>query len=214
MKKSILDKISDIQVEVTDKLNSKEKSFSSEKSVVFEFAWRFYKKYNEYIKNIDFETSLFNSFSDGTFLDLYLEFMDNGETYKIGLEFKFPIKKKNNTGNTEGRQKIINDIKRVTWLVEKNKIDLGVFICFTNERTYINEGNYSKAQNFRVHQNKEYKKGEELPSNEQYKEKVICLNDIKFTWSGITQHKDKFVLERAFADLDPILIYKNDSMTS
>lgn len=212
MKKSILDKISDIQVEVTDKLNSKEKSFSSEKSVVFEFAWQFYKKYNEYIKNIDFETSLFNSFSDGTFLDLYLEFMDNGETYKIGLEFKFPIKKKNNTGNTEGRQKIINDIKRVTWLVEKNKIDLGVFICFTNERTYINEGNYSKAQNFRVHQDKVYKKGEELPSNDKYNERVIGIKDIRFKWSGVEKKKNKYILlnDRSYADLEPVFIYKSD----
>ncbi len=212
MTKSIIDKIIATQLEVTSILNSNEKNFSSEKSIVFEFAWRFYKEHNEYIKNIDFETSLFDSFSDGTFLDLFLEFKDNGETYKIGLEFKFPNKKNYNTGNTEGRQKIINDIKRVTWLVEKNKIDLGVFICFTNERTYINEGNYSKAQSFKVHQNKEYKRGEELPSNDQYNERVIGIKDIRFKWSGVEKKKNKYILlnDRSYADLEPVFIYKSD----
>ncbi len=181
MEENIKEKILDIHTIVSNRLNSnKKKTFSSEKSIVFDFAWQFSVKYQSFIENIDFETSLFNSFSDGTFLDLFLELKENGENYKVGIEFKFPCKKENNGGNTEARQKIINDVKRVTWLVKENIIDLGVFICFTNEGNYINEGNYSKAQSFRTHHGKEYKNGEELPSNDQYKEKVECINDIKF----------------------------------
>ena len=209
MKESITEKILDIHTIVTNRLNFNKKAFSSEKSIVFDFAWQFSVKYQSLIENIDFETSLFNSFSDGTFLDLFLELKENGETYKVGIEFKFPYKKKNNTGHTEARQKIINDIKRVTWLVKENKIDLGVFICFTNEGNYINEGNYSKAQNFRTHHNKEYKKEEELPSNEQYKENVKCINDIKFEWSNITFKNKKYIIpDNNFAVLKPIFISK------
>jgi hypothetical protein len=167
MTESIKEKILDIHTIVSNRLNSNKNSFSSEKSIVFDFAWQFSVKYQSLIENIDFKTSLFNSFSDGTFLDLFLDLKENGVNYKVGIEFKFPYKKKSNTGHTEARQKIINDIKRVTWLVKENKIALGVFICFTNEGNYINEGNYSKAQSFKTHHNKEYKKGEELPSNEQ-----------------------------------------------
>ena len=211
MTESIKEKILDIHAIVSNRLNSNEKSFSSEKSIVFDFAWQFSVKYQSLIENIDFETSLFNSFSDGTFLDLFLDLKENGVTYKVGIEFKFPYKKKSNTGHTEARQKIINDIKRVTWLVKENKIDLGVFICFTNEGNYINEGNYSKAQSFITHHNKEYKKEEELPSNEQYKEKVTCINDLKFEWSNIVIKNEKYIIpDNKFAVLKPILIYKMD----
>ncbi len=110
MTESIKEKILDIHTIVSNRLNSNKKSFSSEKSIVFDFAWQFSVKYQSLIENIDFETSLFKSFSDGTFLDLFLELKENGETYKVGIEFKFPYKKKNNTGHTEARQKIINDI--------------------------------------------------------------------------------------------------------
>ena len=209
MKESITNKIGEIHAILSNRINSNKKIFSSEKSIVFDFAWQFSVKYNLLIENIDFETSLFNTFLDGTFLDLFLELKENGETYKVGIEFKFPIKKDNNTGHTEVRQKIINDIKKITWLVKENKIDLGVFICFVNEENYINEGNYSKAPNFRTHHNKLYKKGEELPSNEKYKEKVDCINDVKFEWSNINNNKKKFKIPiDEFAVLKPILIYK------
>jgi hypothetical protein len=215
MTESIKEKILDIHTIVSNRLNSNKKSFSSEKSIVFDFAWQFSVKYRSLIENIDFETSLFNSFSDGTFLDLFLELKENGETYKVGIEFKFPYKKKNNTGQTEARQKIINDLKRVTWLVKENKIDLGVFICFTNEGNYINEGNYTIAQSFRTHHNKVYKNGEELPWNEKYNEKVKCLNDIKFEWSNIILKNNKYVVpEDQFAILKPILIKREDETTT
>ena len=62
MTESIKEKILDIHAIVSNRLNSNEKSFSSEKSIVFDFAWQFSVKYQSLIENIDFETSLFNSF--------------------------------------------------------------------------------------------------------------------------------------------------------
>ena len=63
---------------------------SSEKTLIFQFAWRLRLSQNIGLdeKKIDFERSLFESFSDGTFLDLYFE----ADKVRVGLEFKFPKK--------------------------------------------------------------------------------------------------------------------------
>lgn len=205
--KNIEDKITTINNLVFERLNSGEKRFSSEKSIVFDFAWQFLKKYSSYILDIDFETKLFDNFSDGTFLDLFINLRIRKNTYKIGIEFKFPLKK---GGQTEARQKIINDLKRVTWLVEKNKIDLGVFLCYTDEVGYINEGNYTEAIEFITHNLKKFQKGKILPVNEKYKEVVHCLNDIEFKWGNIERKRNKYIIpENKFSFLNPIFVRRS-----
>ena len=51
-------------------LNEEDKTFSSENTFVFNFAWQLFKQYEEFIENIDFEVALYEGFSDGKFLDL------------------------------------------------------------------------------------------------------------------------------------------------
>jgi hypothetical protein len=50
MTESIKEKILDIHAIVSNRLNFNEKSFSSEKSIVFDFAWQFSVKYQSLIK--------------------------------------------------------------------------------------------------------------------------------------------------------------------
>ncbi len=194
---------------LSDRLNSGAKKYSSEKSIVFDFAWQFSLKNSNIIKEIDFEPTLFQSFSDGTFLDLLLELNDNGKVLRVGVEFKFPYGKGNgkNTGQTQQRQKIINDIKRLNWLVAKEKIDIGCFICFTNENNYINSGNYSVATEFKTHHGVEYLSNYSLPVNEKSKEEVNCVNDITFEWDNIELKDNKYCIpDGKFAILKPIFI--------
>ena len=123
----ITKKIKYILDDLDENLNQNKISFSSENAFVFHFAWQLFKEYESFIDSVDFEVSLFEGFSDGKFIDLLVCFKNNNQITKVGFEFKFP--KKENKGGTDARRSIINDIKRLTWLVKKNEIDIGVFIC-------------------------------------------------------------------------------------
>ncbi len=118
-------------------LNEDKIRFSSENTFMFNFALQLFKEYPKSVENIDFEVPLYEGFSDGKFIDLLVCFKNNNQITKIGFEFKFP--KKENKGGTAARMSIINDIKRLTWLVKKNEIDIGVFICATNDDYFIKE---------------------------------------------------------------------------
>lgn len=191
-------------------INEDIKLISSEKSVVFNFAWEFYKKFEQQIDLIDFETSLFKNFSDGQFLDLFIKFKHDDKVVRIGIEFKYPNKKKNGSNHTETRQKIINDIKRLNWLVENDKIDIGCFLCLTNEKNYIHLGKLTKATEFLTHQGQTYEANEFLPVNQTYTEEVKALTDMKFNWKYVILKKDKYCInESKVSFLDPIFITKS-----
>lgn len=191
-------------------MNSGDKLISSEKSVVFNFAWEFQKEFKDDIAFIDFETSLFQNFSDGQFLDLFMKFRHANKEIKIGIEFKYPNKKQNNSNHTETRQKIINDIKRLNWLVANEKIDIGCFLCLTNENNYVNNGRFKVATNFLTHHEMKYQTGDFLPENGKYVEKVKSLTDINFHWKNVQLKKGKHVIaDGKYAFLKPIFITKD-----
>ena len=210
--KKRMDKIEKIILEIWNEIdnwmNNDIRLISSEKSVVFNFAWELAKKYPKELKFIDFETSLFHDFSDGKFLDLFFIFNDGVKDIKIGIEFKFPHKKAKGSNQTVSRQKIINDIKRINWLVSNEKIDIGCFLCITNENGYINPGNFTVAPEFLTHQGKTYEQNSILPSNESFTEVVAALNKIEFNWRyiGVVGRKLRINNDKKFSFLNPIFI--------
>ena len=63
---------------------------SSEKSLVFWYAWNLKSDYPDLVTHIDFERNIYQGFKCGTFIDLYLEIALGGQKHKIGIEFKYP----------------------------------------------------------------------------------------------------------------------------
>ena len=186
-------------------LNEEDKRFSSENTFVFNFAWQLFKEYGEFIENIDFEVPLYEGFSDGKFIDLLVCFKNNNQITKIGFEFKFP--KKENKGGTAARMSIINDIKRLTWLVKKNEIDIGVFICATNDDYFIKEDGKRVSLEFVTHHEKSFKQGHSLPTDEKYPEPVKSLIDITFNWNHLVKEKKGFNIEQGkYSFLEPIFV--------
>ena len=126
---------------------------------------------------------------------------------KIGIEFKFPKRSsKGYSNSTQTRIKSINDIKRLSYLVNKNKIDLGVFLMASNERAYVFTGKKTINPEFETYHSVQYKKGESFPIHQSTsKECIINPIEITFTWNGINETH----IINKFAWISPIFIYKN-----
>jgi hypothetical protein len=93
--------INQVWDDVEEIVNENSKIISSEKAIVFHFAWLINSNNIYKIKNIDFEKVIFeNNFSDGKYLDLFFEIEVENLNFKVGVEFKYPNKKKNNSGQT------------------------------------------------------------------------------------------------------------------
>ncbi|MBT9097242.1 DUF2442 domain-containing protein [Methylovulum psychrotolerans] len=184
-----MDEIEVIWYQLIDEINS-DKACSSEKALVFHFAWKLKESYKDRI-NLDFEKTCFISeneekFSDGTFLDLYAVLDDK----KIGFEFKFP---KSTEDQKKTRIKIINDIKRLCWLKIKGKIDKGYFLCMTDTMPYINKGEKEDAVDFETYQGSIYTAGGFFPVYEKLSiEKIAVPKEIVFYWNGIRLMKMKY----------------------
>ncbi|WP_269242725.1 hypothetical protein [Flavobacterium limnophilum] len=191
--------------EIESGLNNNEMLISSEKSLVFKFAWLLHLKAEEKLSNVDFEIALYGvDFSDGKFLDLYFEIEIQGSNYKVGIEFKFPNKKVSNSGQTQVRQKIINDIKRLNHLVNENRIDLGIFLCATNEKYYsINKKRIEP--HFETYHGVRYLSGDYFPINPKYSHNVQISSDIAFLWRN-----KEIINDNYFSFLEPIYIEKKD----
>jgi|TARA_B110000046_G_scaffold118114_1_gene124934 hypothetical protein len=201
----ITKKIKYILDDLDENLNQNKISFSSENAFVFHFAWQLFKEYESFIDSVDFEVSLFEGFSDGKFIDLLVCFKNNNQITKVGFEFKFP--KKENKGGTDARRSIINDIKRLTWLVKKNEIDIGVFICATNDDYFIKKDGKRVALEFATHHKKCFKKGYNLPTDEKYPEPVKSLVDITFNWKYLVKEKKGLNIEPGkYSFLEPIFV--------
>jgi len=205
MKEMIAKKIKYILDILDENLNQNKISFSSENAFVFHFAWQLFKEYESFIDSVDFEVSLFEGFSDGKFIDLLVCFKNNNQITKVGFEFKFP--KKENKGGTDARRSIINDIKRLTWLVKNNEIDIGVFICATDDDYFIKEDGKRVALEFVTHHEKFFKQGHNLPTDKKYSEPVKSLIDITFNWNHLVKEKNEFNIEQGkYSFLEPIFV--------
>ncbi|MDP2385097.1 MAG: hypothetical protein Q8M29_01880 [Bacteroidota bacterium] len=204
--KHLTNEIENIWQEIDELLNTGQQTFSSEKSIVFNFALKFSKIFPD--GKIDFETPLFGAFSDGSYLDLLITTKNSsGIDTKIGFEFKFPKKVKHNSDRTNTRQKIINDLKRLTWLVENNRIDLGYFLCLTNELAYTKSKTYLKAPEFVTHHGKTYCLENHFPENAKFREHIKPISPINFNWRYFSNGKT-LIENKIFTFLEPILISK------
>ncbi|GAB3789051.1 hypothetical protein GCM10028818_56710 [Spirosoma horti] len=205
------DIISQIWLTIDQWMNTGDKLISSEKSVVFNFAWLLQKTCQDRIELIDFETNLFHDFSDGQFLDLFILYRRGDQSIRVGIEFKYPNEKKSKSGQTQVRAKIVNDLKRLTWLVTNGGIDIGCFLCVTNEKNYVNQGKYKKNTDFLTHHGQTYAKGSFLPANDLYKEPVRAITDITFSWNHIQKTQKKYEIAGAvYSFLEPIFIRNNE----
>ncbi len=195
-----MDEITAIWFNLMIDINNDDELCSSELALVFHFAWRLKMKYQTRIKKIDFE----KTFANNKKLDLYVE-LDNK---KIGFEIKFPKNSNNGTPDTGGRKKIINDIKRLCWLKENNKIERGYFLCATNSLPFVNKGN--KPDLFETYQGSSYKKGNSFPEYEKSSvELEIIPYDFGFYWNDISHNGTKYILSSKnikYAWLTPIII--------
>lgn len=204
MKAQITKKIEQVWNELNLKINQGDLVISSEKSLVFNFAWKFNKLFKDENIDIDFERDLFDKFLNGKYLDLLIKVKEKNEAiFLIGIEFKFPNKKKSSSGHTQVRQKIVNDLKRLDYLVQNKKIDFGVFLCATNENNFLVNKDRGTASDFIVHHQAKYKRGDFYPSNDKHKERIIISNDINFEWSksSLNGHSE-------FSFLKPIYFQK------
>lgn len=186
LKMCFLNYVNELWTDIVFNISNGSKICSSEKSLVFEFAWKLKKKYGDEIE-LDFEKPIFKNFSGGKFLDLYVVMKKSpGQQIRYGFEFKYPkTNSKGNSNRTQTRIKIVNDIKRLTHLVTKNKdkIDTGIFLLATDERCYTKSGKRNIAPDFIVHNNAFYKKNMLFPIHDpKSTEQVISIADITFKW--------------------------------
>lgn len=189
------------------------KKYSSEKTLCFDYAWELKKNFNGNVE-VDFEKPFFsNEISNKIFfLDLFAEINPDQGGEKVGFEFKFPTKSSagGNTDQTATRVDIINDIKRLTWLVRKKEIDLGCFLCSTDQLPYINRGDKKKEIEFATYQDVVYEKNKKFPFNTKLSTSEVCAtNDIIFVWTNVEYVRNKYKLidGATLAWLQPIFIY-------
>ncbi|QFZ54493.1 hypothetical protein FEZ18_06640 [Oceanihabitans sp. IOP_32] len=184
-------------------LNQSVITISSEKTLVFKFAWSLASNRVLNVTNIDFEKDLFKAnFKDGKFLDLYFEIVDKNKVYRVGIEFKFPHKKESNSGGKQIRMKIINDLKKIDNLIQSNSVDLGVFLCATNEDYYLNLDKKVRTENeFATCHGKTYNTESYYPTTAVYSHIIRPSNNIVFNWRNI-----HLISPTYFSFLNPIFI--------
>jgi hypothetical protein len=204
----IKENIRTVWAEINEEFNLPNALVSSEKSLIFKFAWKYYERFGETIQSIDFETCLFEDFPDGKFLDLYIVLNHNGIEFKIGIEFKFPKRTTTNSNHPQTRQKIINDLKRINILVQDNLINLGCFLCLTNEHNYLNQGRFTFVPDCLTNHGMTYRAGELLPQTHNFNSQVKTTNDINFIWSDIHLVRNKYRINpgTTYTSIQPIFV--------
>ncbi|TDX44401.1 hypothetical protein [Orenia marismortui] len=209
--KTIREKIKLIWLNIQNEVENEGAIYSSEKTLCFKFAWKLKNYYKDKII-IDFEKTIFDDYSDGCFLDLYCVINSKNEQFNIGFEFKF-LKSEDgrNTNQTQSRVKIINDLKRLTYLSKNSKINLGCFLCATNEMPYTYEGKKQKKAEFKTYHKIKYEKSSIFPiDNKLSEENVELLDNIIFEWNNIDilDKKNRLMKGKKFSWLKPIFIEK------
>jgi len=194
-----LKKIEQVIISIWDDIINNAETCSSEKSVVFNFAWKFseWSKTCDYDVIIDFERPIFENFSGGKFLDLFIEV----DGIKVGCEFKFPKSTANSGSNKKQvRIKAVNDIKRVCHLVNERKVDMGVFLMLTNEISYTQKGNYKATKDFLIFDNHSYAARKPFPIDKsESPEKTIHTKDVWVKWRCLEKNN--------LYAINPIIVY-------
>lgn len=194
---SIKNNIISVWNEIENQLNSKKIFVASEKTLVFEFAWRLLKKYPNY-KELNFEKVVLQNQKKKSFLDLYVKLSSGKKALRIGIEFKFPKTSSNNNGSgqTQVRQKSIKDVARLCKLKDQKEIDLGCFLFATNEKGYFTHNEKLKFSTI----GQIFKLEEFLPTNEDgipFKP----TNELYFNWNTTNIKSGTFVF------MDPVFVY-------
>ena len=206
--KMIDDEITEIWDKLIKDINEGTELCSSEKSLVFHFAWRLKDRYKNEIK-LDFEYDIFKSISGNKWLDLYAIL----DSQKLGFEFKF----KGNTNTTDTHIDVIHDIKRLCWLKSGNRIDKGYFLYATDSKSAINQTCKSgsprkKCLQFVTHHGAEYKTQNAIfpigcTGTTKSIEIVSIPHDITFHWEEIIFDNSKeYAPKNTYSWLKPIII--------
>jgi len=167
--------------------------FSSENTFRFLFAWELGRALNfarDY--QFDFEWNAYDSLdSEDTFLDL-LVYTD--PQFKVALEFKLPKSSSTHkTNQTQTRAKILRDISRLSYLVSNriNAIQLGYFLCATNEGPYIAEGRKSKGLQYRTYHEVVYPPEFVIPRDDGpngiNRDLSFPKHEVRFEWQDFEQ---------------------------
>lgn len=189
---------------------------SSESALRFLFAWEL-GRLLEYSPSYRFDIE-WNAYagldSEDTFLDLLI-FTD--PHFKVAIEFKLPKSSgTSKTGQTQIRAKIIRDISRLSYLVQRgiNSVKLGYFICATNEGPYLSEGRKTENPQYKTYHGHIYQAGATIPPgtrpNGIERELHLPKHEVRFEWEGMEDKgrtTARFVPKGRFAWLKPIKIW-------
>ncbi|MBV5329310.1 MAG: hypothetical protein JZU65_17095 [Chlorobium sp.] len=181
---------------------------SSEKTLCFLFLWEFSKLLENPEKlEFDFEYQAYSDLpGESTFLDLLIY---TDEKCKVAIEFKLPHKTRaGGSDKTENRKKIYRDLARLNYLVNNqvNNIQLGIFLCATDEAPYFNLGKYKKYANLITHDG-----FSSQPSFETIDGLTLEFS-APFTWDGICGDLPKKKIVGHYAWLRPLCFSKRDNL--
>lgn len=192
---------------IKDDVEKKGYIMSSEKTLVFKFMWELAKDINNDNKlKFDFEYIAYDKL-DGT--DKYLDLLFwTDEKYKIAIEFKFPKKIEEGGSDTAiVRRNTYKDISRLKYLVDNkiNEINIGYFICLTNQSTYFNkDAKLKKYKDLVTYNNYKYEKSTIL----NYDDIKELPDKVEFNWDNIDEKGSNIIERGKFAWLKPIKIIK------
>ncbi|MDP2314356.1 MAG: hypothetical protein Q8P41_15750 [Pseudomonadota bacterium] len=185
---------------------------SSEDTLKFAFAWQLGRLlgFNDNYR-FDFEVPAFAaSESEDMFLDL-LAFTD--PRFRVAFEFKLPkASVSHNSNSTQTRAKICRDIARLTHLVHRpgNDIQVGYFICATDERAYVSEGKKRSNPHYKTYDGTSYPASTIIepgrPPNGIDRPLSFPPHDVRFAWEGIENIGRAELSGRGFAWLKPIKV--------
>ena len=205
-KNTIDDIVNSVWTKIKDDVEKKEYTMSSEKTLVFKFMWELAKYVNNNELQFDFEYIAYDKL-DGT--DKYLDLLFwTDEKYKIAIEFKFPKKTEEGGSDTAiVRRNIYKDISRLKYLVDNkiNEINIGYFICLTNQSTYFNkDAKLKKYKDLVTYNNYKYEKSTIL----NYDDIKELPDKLEFNWDNIDEKGSNIIEGGEFAWLKPIKIIK------
>lgn len=208
-KNTIDDIVNSAWTKIKDDVEKKEYTMSSEKTLVFKFMWELAKYVNNNELQFDFEYIAYDKL-DGT--DKYLDLLFwTDEKYKIAIEFKFPKKTEEGGSDTAiVRRNIYKDISRLKYLVDNkiNEINIGYFICLTNQSTYFNkDAKLKKYKDLVTYNNYKYEKSTIL----NYDDIKELPDKIEFKWGNINEKGTRVEKGCKFAWLNPIKIINKKS---
>jgi predicted Fe-S protein YdhL (DUF1289 family) len=86
---------------------------------------------------------------------------------------------------------MIEDIKRILWARNQNRIDYGFIIWVTDLNDFICKGCKRKLTDFATYHNIRYKKGEKLPISKNSQNYFTINKEISLYWNNIIEVVNK-----------------------